>query len=137
MFYTSSYNQHHRLYIRRFAEDLKQVNIRDLTYLDIYYDIFLVDKKTNRLKIVKVCEDKEIITFGCCVTKKIYKKYTYRYFLRRDHMYYLTSYIKPYIANMKFYPKINIEELVKECYKPSRIQYLLDNYNVDIEDIHK
>lgn len=103
--------------------------------IDTYNIVAYIEKK-NKYLPVKFAIESEIISFGCCYNDKILKKKNYYFYLRQHKLYYFNTYYKYYLHNMKKHPKIILSELIKEVYSPKRIQYLLENYDDDIEMIH-
>lgn len=127
----------HELYIKRHLEDLKPVKSHEITEYDIdNYDVLVYVPRAGYFRFVKFLVEDELITYGCCNHVKIIKKKNFYYYLRKDKIYYLNTYYRYYLHNMKRYPFIRLKDLVEETYKPSRIQHLIDVYNVEIDEIH-
>lgn len=93
-------------------------------------DCHLECVKEDIIKTVKYVEDNpDEIDLEFVIPDLINKKLYYRHRQRELLHYYANYTYAPKL--MKIYRKIDLEELCKEAFKPSRVEYIINNYGMD------
>lgn len=115
------------------------INIDDIDEDDIYKNILYISR-SNKIRCLKLIGELETYSvnpfYYCCKDTNMYlfSKNTLQYYFKKNKTYYLKTLYDYNFLNMKFYPNVLLEELVKYFFNPIRIEKKLNLYGVDYLD---
>ena len=115
------------------------INIDDIDEEDLYKNSILMSTDGNYLRELKFLGELETYTINkkCRLINTedefLFSKNTIEYYFKKNKTYYFKTLYNYNLKNIKNNPKIKLEELCEEAFKPQRLLNRINIYGEDYE----